>query len=96
MHLDFDEPVALTCFAAPTFDVEGEPPGPIPAQLGLREIGEQLADRGEQAGIRGRIRARRTTDRALIDVDDFVDVIEPLQPIVSAGNDFRPVEMPRQ
>src|SRR5207302_4086995 len=69
MHLDFDEPVALTGFAAPPFDVEGEPPGPIPAQLGLREIGEQLADRGEQAGIRGRTRARRTTDRAMTDVE---------------------------
>src|SRR3989442_8858770 len=96
VHLDFDEPVALTRFAAAPLDVEGKPPGPVPAQLGLREIREQLPDRGEEAGIRGRIRARGATNRALIDVDDFVDLIETLQAIVGARNDLRTVEMARE
>src|SRR6266581_7312067 len=94
MHLDFYEPVALARLTAAALDVEREPAGSIAAQLGLREIREELPNRGEQPRIRRRIRARRAADGALIDVDDLIDVVETLQTVVSAGDDLRAIEVP--
>ena len=76
VHLDLHETVALTRFAAPALHVEREAPGPVAANLRFGQLGEQLANRREQARVRRRIRARRAADRTLIDVDDLVDVLE--------------------
>src|SRR5213075_2947611 len=94
VHLDFHEPVALAGFAASAFDVEREPPRTVAAQLRLGQIGEQLANRREQAGVRRRIGARGATDRTLIDIDNLVDVVESFHPIVRAGQDLGPIEVP--
>src|SRR5690606_32446411 len=82
VHLDLDQPVALAGLAAAALDVEGETAGAIAADLGLRKLGEELADRSEEAGVRGRIGARRAPDGALVDVDDLVQVVEPFDPVV--------------
>ena len=47
-------------------------------------------------GIRRRIRARRSADRALVDVDDLVDVLEARDARVRSWDDARAIEMPRQ
>src|SRR2546429_2584952 len=39
----------------------------------------QLADRGEQPRVRGRVGPRGAPDRALVDVDDLVDQVEPFR-----------------
>ena len=96
VHLDLHEPVALTRLAASALHVEREAPRPVAADLRFRQLGEQLADRREQPRVRRRIRARRATDRALVDVDDLVDVLEPRDAIVRAGNHARAIEMPRE
>src|SRR3984893_10931916 len=80
MHLDLDDAVALAGLAAPALDVEREAAGQIAARLGLGEPGEPVADRREAAGIGRRVRARRAADRRLVDVDDLVEKLDPLEP----------------
>src|SRR3982751_654162 len=96
VHLDLHQTVALARLAAATLHVEREAAGPVAADLGLGKLGEQLADRGEETGVRRRVRARRTADRALIDVDDLVDVLEPRDAVVQSGDDARAIEVPRE
>src|SRR3569623_217541 len=50
-------------------------PGPTERARVLR-TGEQFAERREQTGVGGWIGARRAADRALIDVDDLVELLE--------------------
>src|SRR5687768_12225713 len=96
VHLDLDEAVALARLTAPAFDVEGEAPGAVAADLRLGELGEQLADRREEPRVRRGVRARRAPDRTLVDVDDLVDVLESRDPVVQPRDDARPVEVARE
>ena len=79
MHFNFHYTVALTGLTAPAFDVKAKAPWIIATRARLRRAGEQFANRREQPRIRRGITARRATDRALIDADDFVKVLEPGQ-----------------
>ena len=96
VHLDLHEPVALARLAAPALHVEREAARPVAADLRLGQLGEELADRREQPGVRRRVGARRAADRALVDVDDLVDVLEPRDARVRAGDDPGAVEVPRE
>src|SRR5690606_21111381 len=57
----------------------------VAARLGLGQAREPVADRRERAGIGGRIGARRAPDRALVDVDDLVEELQPLDALVRRG-----------
>src|SRR5690606_38839356 len=94
VHLDLDQPVALARLAAAALHVEAEPPRRVAAELGLRQLGEELPDRREEPGVGGRVRARRTADRRLVDVDDLVDVLEAVDPVVGARQQPGAVEVP--
>ena len=96
MHLDLHQSIALTRFAPPTFHIETEAPGPVAADLRFRHLSEQFADRREQSGIRGRIGARRAADRALVDVDQLIEMVQTRDPIVHPGNHARTEKMPRE
>ena len=85
MHLDLDEPVALTGLAASTLDVEREAAGLIPAHPRVGRPGHERPDQGEDAGIRGGVGARGAPDRGLVDVDDLVEVLGALDAVVLAG-----------
>jgi hypothetical protein len=76
VHLHLDHAVALAGFAAAARDVEREAPGAVAALLGGIGFGHQLADRREQAGIGGRVAARRAADGGLVDVDDLVEIVD--------------------
>ena len=76
MHFDLYESVALTALAPSALHIEREATGPVAADLGLWELGEQFAHRREDARVRGGIRAWRATDRALVDVDDLVEMLQ--------------------
>src|SRR5437660_1399660 len=75
IHFDAAEAVALAGFAAAAFYVEAEPAGAIAALTRFRKHGKEIADRSEHTGISRRVRSRRATDRRLIDLDDFVDLV---------------------
>src|SRR5690606_38743435 len=76
MHLDLDQPVALTGLAPAPLDVEAETTGFIPARLRLGQPGKPVADRGKGTGIGGRVRPGRAANRALVNVDHLVQMLE--------------------
>ena len=77
VHLDLEGAVTGAGLAASALHVEGEPTLLVAADLGLLGFGEELADLVEDARIRRRVRARRATDRLLVDRDHLVDVRHP-------------------
>ena len=78
MHLDLQHAVALARLAAAALDVEGETARLVAARAAFRQFGEPVADRREQIGVGGRVGARRAADRRLVDVDDLVEQLQPL------------------
>ena len=77
MHLDFNLAVAFAGLAAAAAHVEAEATWGISARLRLLRRGEQGANVVPQPDIGGRVAARGSTDRALVDIDDLVDRLEP-------------------
>src|SRR5258708_18598191 len=96
VHLDFHESVTLASLAAAAFHVERKSAGSVAADLRLRKLGEQLANRRKETGVGRRIGARRAADRTLLDVDDFVDVLHAGDALVRARQDARSVEVSRE
>ena len=92
MHLDLDDAVALAGLAAPALDVEAEAARLVAARLGLGQAGEPVADRREGAGIGGGVGARGAADGRLVDIDDLVEMLQPLDPVMLAGMVARAVE----
>ena len=92
VHLDLDLPVALAHLAAPALDVEAEPSGLVAARAGLLGLGEHVADHVEQARVGGRVGARRAPDRGLVDGDDLVQLLEPVDRAVRARTLTRAVQ----
>src|SRR5271156_3350350 len=84
MHLDANNAVTLASLAAAALDVEGETPWPVAAHAGIGQLREQFADMSEYACIRRRIRSRRAPDRALIDVNHLVQMLDTLDTLVGA------------
>ena len=72
LHLDAQLALPLAGFAAPAMHIEREASGFVAAHLAFRQLGEQLADLVEHAGISARVGARRAPDGRLVDVDDLV------------------------
>ena len=93
VHLDLDGAVAVAGLAATALDVEGEAPGLVAAHLGLLGLGEQVADLVEHAGVRRRVGARGTPDRALVHLHELVQVLQPFDLLHPAGNLARAVEL---
>src|SRR4029453_1972496 len=80
VHLDLDLAVARAVLAAAAPYVEREPAGLVAADASLRHLAEQLADVVEHPRVRRRVRARRASDRRLVDVDHLVDLLPPNEP----------------
>ena len=85
VHLDDLDARALALLAASAGDVEGEAAGLETPHLGVLRILEQEADVVEHAGEGGRIRPRRAADGRLVDLDELVDVLHPLDSLVRQG-----------
>ena len=94
MHLDLDQAIALARLATPALDVEAEPPRSIAPGLGFREACEPVPDRLEGPGVGGRVRARGPPDGGLVDVDDLVEVLKALDPVMGRGGVRGVVEPP--
>ncbi len=95
VHLDLDDAVALAGLAAAALDVEGEAAGLVAARLGLGQAGEPFADWRERAGVGRGVGARGAADRRLVDVDDLVDMLQPLDAVVRGGTFAGVVELAR-
>ena len=92
LHLDLEDAVAPTRLTASPLHIEAEPPRLVAAHARLAHLTEQLTDRIEHARVGCGIRARCASDRLLVDVDDLVDVLKPLDLLVLAGLSLRAVE----
>src|SRR5207245_7874898 len=75
IHFDATQAVPLAGLAAAAFYIEAEAAGAVAALARFGEHGEEIADRREDAGVGGGVRARRAADGRLIDFDDFVDLV---------------------
>src|SRR6516165_7730206 len=85
VHLDLDDAVALAGLATAALDVEGETARLVTARLRLGEPCEPLADRRERAGIGSGVGTRRAPNRRLVDIDDLVDMLQPLDAVMRRG-----------
>ena len=82
VHLDSLLAGPVAGFAPAAGLVEAESAGRIASHLGLRKLGEQLADQVERAGIRRRCRIGRVSQRRLVDADHLVDMLQTLDRFV--------------
>ncbi len=94
VHLDALLAVAFAVLATAAGHVEAESPRAVAAQLGFRQLGEQLADQVEHAGVGGGIGCGRVAQRLLVDADHLVDVLDAADLVVRAGNRGGPVQPP--
>ena len=85
VHLELVRAVPLAGLAAAAGDVEAEPARLVAAGLGLGQLGVEVADLVEQLDVRGRVRPGRAADGRLVDVDDLVELVEPVDAVVRAG-----------
>ena len=76
MHLDLDQAAAFAVLAPAALDVEAESAGIVTAHTGGRQLRKKLANRCECAGVSNRIRARRPADRALVDHDRLIYLLQ--------------------
>ncbi len=84
IHLQPVRAVSFARFAAAAGHVEAEPADLVAPGLRLGQLRVEIADLVEQLDVRGRIRTRRPPDRRLIDRDQFVEMLHPLDPVVIA------------
>ena len=95
VHLDLLDAVALAGLAAAALDVEREAAGRVAVHARFRQLREEVADEVEELGVGGGVRARRAPDRALVDVDHLVDLLQALDPIVRSHRAVAAVERAR-
>ena len=93
VHLDAQHAVALAGLAAPALHVEREAPRLVAAGARVGQAGVEIAQEREDAGVRRGVRARRAADGRLVDRDDLVDVLEPLDAVALADRRRRVVEL---
>ena len=74
VHLHALHAVALAGLAAAALHVEGEAARRVAVHARLGQQREEVADRVEELGVGRGVAARRAADRALVDVDDLVDL----------------------
>ena len=82
VHLDLDLAVALAGLAAASRHVEAEAPRAVAARLRLRNAREERPQVVPEPNIGGRVGARRAPDGRLVDIDDLIDLVEPLELLV--------------
>ena len=92
VHLDLDLPVAAADLAATALDVEAEPARLVAARPRLPGLGVELPDVVEDVRVGRRVGPRRAPDRRLVDVDDLVDLLDPVDPVVRAWPQLRLME----
>ena len=86
MHFDLAYAVAFARLAASAFYVEREPAGFVAVNSAFGQFGEESSDLVEDFDVGRGVAARRSTDRALVDVDDFVELVEAFESTVLADS----------
>ena len=92
VHLNFQHTVAGAGLAAAATGVEGEAAGAVATGLGVGQGGEEITDVVEEIGVGGGVGTGGAADGTLVDVDDLIQVFQPLDGIVLAGVGLHAVE----
>src|SRR5262245_42641529 len=96
VHLDFNQAAALAILATTAFDIETEPACVVTTDPRCGQLREQFPHWGKRARVCDRVRARRATDRALVNHHYFVDLFQPANSLVRSRLIFRVIEMPKK
>ena len=72
LHLDPVLPLALTRLTATALHVKAKPSRLVATHLALWQAGKQVTNRVKQIGVCRRIRARRTADWTLVNLNDLI------------------------
>ena len=93
MHFDFEQAVTRTRLAAAALDIERETARAVAARLGIRRLGEQIADVVEHTRIGRRVGARRAPDGRLVNVDDLIQILDADELVMRAGTGLCAVQL---
>jgi hypothetical protein len=76
--------LTLTGFTTAAFDIEAETAGFVAPNFAFWQSSEEVSDGVEQIGIGGGVGAGGTADRALIDLDDLIEMLQPFNGVMRA------------
>ena len=93
MHLDRLVAVTHTLLASSAFGVERETTCFPASYLRFRQLSKEITDVVEHIRISRRIRARRTTNRRLIDIDDLIDELNALNALIGQRGSLGAIEL---
>ncbi len=96
MHLQAAQTITFAHLAASPFDIETETSHAVATHFGSRCFREQLADRGESAGVCDRVTARSATDRTLANLNHLIKKLNTLNSLKSTGALFRSIQLFKQ
>ena len=86
MHFNLDDTVTAAGFTSAAFYVKTESTLFIASRLGIRRRRKQIPDLIKQTCIRGRVGTRRSADRRLVNIDHFVELLDPLDCLMLTRN----------
>ena len=92
MHFNLNNAVALAGFAASALLVEGKATRVKAPDFGFLQIGKQVADVGENAGVCRRVGTRRSSYRRLADFYDLIEIFHSFDGVMPAPYNLCPVE----
>src|SRR5215470_1913020 len=95
VHFNFYDAVALAGLATPALNVERESSRFVAPRFGFRKTSKPFSNRCERPRIGGWIRARRASNRRLVDVDHLVEILEAFNLVERRGCFASAVESPR-
>src|ERR1700693_1140451 len=93
IHFDATLAISLASFAAAAFHVEAKASWAISALAGFRKHGKKIAYGRENTTVSGRIRTRRAAYGGLINLNNFVDVLDSFDSGVRARFFHRAVKL---
>ena len=93
MHLDLDDPIAAASLAAAALYIKAEPALIVPLGLGVRSGGEQVPDQVKYPGVGSRIGPGGAADGGLVDGNDLIQLLRPLDGLVLSGDGTGPVQL---
>ena len=91
MHLHLQDPVAGTGLAPSALHIKGKPALGIALRLCVRRRRKKITDQIEHAGIGRRIRPGRPSDRALVDIDHLIELLQTQDLVMVSGHTSRVV-----
>ena len=75
MHLNLDNPITRAGLTATALDVKAETALLVAANLGFIGLGKQIANIVKDSSIGSRVRARCPTNRALVNINQAVHML---------------------